>query len=76
MQLVARLAQESFPIMFFGRSNSTVALLAADARAATGDRVGADSLYKRMIAPGALRDNDGETMWVLRTIAERRLASR
>ncbi len=75
MKLAARLAEQSFPVMFFGRSNGTVALLAADARAAAGDRAGADSLYRRMTIPGGLRDNDGETLWVLRTIAARRLAS-
>ncbi len=59
---------------FFGRSLSTVYLFEAEARAATGDRVGADSLY-RVIADYRLSDPDYETWPIIRAIALRRLSA-
>lgn len=76
MRTAGRLAERSARTMFFGRSNATVALIAADAHAAAGDHAAADSLYALIATRGRLRDNDAETLWVLETLAARRLASR
>jgi len=75
MAAAAELASRAWPGMFYGRSVGTVVLLEADARAASGTRVRADSLYRALLTPLAFPDGDHETLAVLRRDAARALGS-
>jgi DNA-binding SARP family transcriptional activator len=68
MELAARLAREARREMFYGRSLATVVMLEADARAALGQYVQADSLY-RFIVGTPVFDGDHETHALLRRLA-------